>query len=245
MKESSETIPEGSTSVEQMEKVALFYFYVLIDPRDNLPKYIGRTVFPQNRLRNHIWSSLKFNRNKKERWIVALLRANKKPIMSILVSGKMSLQEAVELEKRLTLLFDKSYNLKNGTDNAVGAILTGTPVFQYTMEGVFIKEYPNANQAEIETGVRDCNIGRACKNSSGRHAGRYRWSYTKYENLPNNYYRSFYTKEILQLKDDVVIKQWSSAREASKVLGIPWKHISAVCNGRQKTTGKFSWKFVE
>lgn len=40
---SSETIPKGSRDLFP-EKVALFKFYVLKDPRDGLIKYVGRTV---------------------------------------------------------------------------------------------------------------------------------------------------------------------------------------------------------
>ena len=41
------------------------------------------------------------------------------------------------------------------------------------------------------------------------------------------------------------IKQWSSATDASKELGVPRAHIGSCISGKRKTTGGFIWKKVE
>lgn len=61
-----------------------------------------------------------------------------------------------------------------------------------------------------------------------------------------------YTKEkiknsksipILQYNNDLLIKKWISAKEASIELNISHGNINACCNGRRKSAGGFIWKF--
>ena len=54
------------------------------------------------------------------------------------------------------------------------------------------------------------------------------------------------TKPILQYtKDGEFIKEWTSAKEASKVLGIEHNHISTCCKGKLKSAYGFVWKYAE
>lgn len=53
------------------------------------------------------------------------------------------------------------------------------PVLQYTLDGVFIAEYPSTMEAERQTGINHSNIGHCClkcKNHST--AGGYIWKYS-------------------------------------------------------------------
>jgi len=249
-KRSSETIPMGSR-VEKLETVSLFKFYVLIDPRDNKIKYLGRTVDEKNRFRNHIYEAKRKNRSKKERWIMYLLRRNMKPKLKVIYTLNCNLEEAIETEKAfIKNLLRNDYHLKNMPDNYGGALLTGTPVYQYDLEGKFIKEFSNSNQAYIDIGVKDCNIARCCKNENGygcKTAGDFFWSYIKYEEYPHiyiRYWRERKGKAVLQFDlNNRLINEFSTARIADKATGIPYKKISACCNNRQKTTKGFIWKF--
>ncbi len=40
------------------------------------------------------------------------------------------------------------------------------------------------------------------------------------------------------------IDEWRSAAEASRVLGLYQANISAVCNGKQKSSGGFLWEYI-
>lgn len=52
------------------------------------------------------------------------------------------------------------------------------------------------------------------------------------------------SKPVIQIdKNDVLIKEWVSAREADNVLGISYKNISAVCLGNRTYAGGYKWKF--
>lgn len=44
--------------------------------------------------------------------------------------------------------------------------------------------------------------------------------------------------------DGDFVRTWKSAREVSKVLGIQWKNISAVCRGKRNKCGGFKWRFA-
>jgi len=249
--ERSETIPKGSTLNKQVEKVALFNFYVLIDPRDNIPKYIGRTVNMEARMRHHFYESRKNNRTKKERWLNLLDKLEMKPIVRILHIRICDIEKAIEIEKRLVLWFSKYIDLKNEPDNYLGAVCTGKAVHQYSLKGKYIASYVNANQAFRITKIKDCNIGRACK-TTGKYtcksAGGYLWSYNLYDKYPNNYntnIKDFMGKPVLMLTlDGKIIKEFLTARIASKETGISWKYISASCiNKRKPRKSKFLWRF--
>lgn len=53
------------------------------------------------------------------------------------------------------------------------------------------------------------------------------------------------TKPILQYtKDGEFIKEWTSAKEASKVLGINHGHITTCCKGKLKSAYGFVWTYA-
>lgn len=248
---SSTTIPHGSTH-ENVEKAALFNFYKLIDPLDGKTKYIGRTVNVPNRLRNHIYEAKKNNRNKRERWIMYLLRRNKTPILKVIYSEFCTIDRAIELEKMYVTIYSKYYTLKNSPDNYLGAVLTGTPVYQYGLNGLFISSFENAHQASLKTGTKDSNILRCCKNANGygtKTAGGYFWSFEKFDKYPFEYVRNWREskgKKVFQYDTNgSFVECYNNAREAEKKTGIGFKKISACCNNRQKTAGGFIWKFEQ
>lgn len=247
---SSTTIPSGSTYQDDMEKVALFHFYILRDPTDNKIKYVGRTVDLVNRFRNHIYEAKKFNRNKRERWIKSLLRRNMEPILERVYTRLCTLREAISIEKMLVKKIGARFELKNSPDNFLGAVLTGTQVFQYSTEtGELLATFANSNQAYINTSVKDCNILRCCKNENGygcKTAGGYFWSFIKYKKYPHKYLKEWRNKKgkpVLQysLSGDL-LNEFVTARVAEKITGVSYKKISAVCSGRQNTAGGYIWK---
>ena len=246
---SSEAIPKGSRDLFP-EKVALFKFYILKDPRDGLIKYVGRTVDEKNRFRNHIYEAKKNNRNKKERWITSLLRRNLVPKMEIVYKEFCNVEEASKIEKMLVKKISKKFELKNDNDNFAGIFFTGNPVFQFDLNGDKVKSFANANQAMIQTGVKDVNISRCCKNENGygaKTAGGYFWSYIDYKKYPYIYvsnWRKISGKPVLQFDlNGNFIAEYETARIAEKKTGTSYKKISAVCNGRQNKSNGFIWKF--
>lgn len=223
------------------------YFYALKDPITFKIRYIGQTVNPGNRLRNHIYEAKKNNKTHKERWIIQLLRKNERPIMEILWEEVMSAEEANSFETGLIQFYkDEGCDLTNSEDRARNTpIVITTPVYQFNLLGEFIAKFPNANQAMLHTNVNDAAIGEVCRNPEkiGTNSrGGFLWSYS---DKPNKAYEKpkGTPKKTLQLdKDGIILAKFNSAREASKTTGVCYKRISATITGRQKTAGGFLWK---
>ena len=237
---------DGSNSLETVR----IYFYALKDPFTLKIRYIGQTVAPDNRYRNHIYEAKKNNKNHKERWIIQLLRKNAKPIMEILWEDIMSAKEANDFETDMIQFYkDEGCDLTNSEDRARNTpIVVTTPVYQFSLLGEFIAKFPNANQAMLNTGVNDAAIGEVCRNPNkvgNNSRGGFLWSYNE---VPNKAYEKpkGTSKKTIQLDTEgIFLAEFTSAREASKVTGICYKRISAAITGRQKTAGGFVWKLDE
>lgn len=52
------------------------------------------------------------------------------------------------------------------------------PVEQYTLDGVFVKEYPSAKEAQRQTGISNSNIIQCCQ-SKRKYAGGFIWKYQR------------------------------------------------------------------
>lgn len=231
-----------------MKDKVLYYFYVLIDPRDLLIKYVGRTVDIGNRYRNHIYEARHKNRNKRERWIYSILSEGLFPEIKIVYKELCDIDEAISIEKMLVKKIGKRFELKNSPDNFLGAVLTGTPVHQYTLSGEYINTYHNSNQAYIATGVKDCNISRCCKNGVGaKSAGGYIWSFEKHESVTNYKYdwRRGKGKPIICTDSVGNETEFDTSRKAAESLGLGYKSISSVLTGKRKSVNGFYFKFKQ
>lgn len=217
-----------------------------MDPRDGLPKYVGRTFDFKQRMRSHAYDARRgVEKNKRCFWIRHLLNIGQPPKMKIVYSALMTNKEANSFEKMLIRKVGNHYVLKNSPDNCSGAIKTGVPVYKYDITGKYICSYSNANHARIETSIQDANILRSCKNFLfGCKAGGYRWSFAKVKELPSSKKRLGRRRAICQysLKGEL-IKCFESAGEAGRVLKVKYKVISACCNGSKNTAYGYKWKF--
>ena len=119
-----------------------------------------------------------------------------------------------------------------------------TRVLQYNLDSDFIKEFSSITQASEDTGIIGASISQTCRGKA-KTAGGFQWKY-KGSNKPIvKIHRAGSDITIIQfsLKGDKV-KQWKSAAEAAKELGIQSSHISSVCKGNRKTTGGFKWEYA-
>lgn len=72
------------------------YIYALCDPDTEIPYYIGKSNNPYDRYRQHFYNLNKEAKTYKARWIVKLLRHNKKPTLKILECAKYTVWESRE-----------------------------------------------------------------------------------------------------------------------------------------------------
>lgn len=90
------------------------YIYELIDPRDNLPKYIGKTNNPRRRYGQHMTMDFS-NNSKKGNWIKKLISLDLKPLMRIIyIASNNDIGNSIEIDK--IKKYREIYDLKNCTD---------------------------------------------------------------------------------------------------------------------------------
>ena len=111
------------------------------------------------------------------------------------------------------------------------------PVYQYSLNGDFIKEWESASHIENELGYKETNIRTCCKGKQHMAYG-YIWRYEKYKNIfPENINQ--YNQYDL---NGNYIQTFYSIEEASKALGHKHLAISQVCNGLRKLAGGYQWR---
>ena len=220
-----------------------YYFYVLKDPILKEIRYFGRTINPIKRLKNHVYESKNCDTHKCN-WIKSL---PSDPILEVVYKELCTIEESKQIEKSILRKLMRRFNLTNSWDNCLGAHKTGKLVHQYDLQGNFIKTYQNSNHASTEVNISDSNILRACKKASSRgavRAGNYYWLFDKFKIYPYKLTINKGEKAIVQLDlDSNIIKEYASAREASKILNIGYKLISQVCNGNKKQTHGYKFQF--
>lgn len=117
-------------------------------------------------------------------------------------------------------------------------------VDQYSINGEYIKSYISIKQASEITNIIPQNIS-ACCNNITKIAGNYIWKFSRNENNKIEPYIRSTAKQILQFKDNTLIKEYNSILEASKILECDKSAISRCLNGKSKTSMGFLWKFKD
>lgn len=118
----------------------------------------------------------------------------------------------------------------------------GYPVYQYDIDGKFLKKYENAQIAADETKIDHSNICSVCRGER-LSTGGYIWSY-KYELLEPNEILSKRHAKVYQFdRNGNLIKEWNSVKEASQSLQINSEYIRACCNGTKKIVSGYIWSY--
>ncbi len=252
----------------------LTHIYTLSDPITNEIRYIGKTVKPLNiRLADHLYSVNREN-NYRTNWIKSVI--NKKCIPKIELIESVPWDKSQEVEIYWIAQFKvwgfKLVNLTDGGEGCINRKLSdhtiqkikesnSKKVYQYDLEGNFIKEWTTAIEAGKFLGKSNSKICAAARGSRKK-AYNYQWSYIKLSNL-NKYKREKITlsdkqKEIKKLKlskpvlqfdrNGIFIKEWESAKVAAKTLDLNYISIIEYLNGKRvnhrsnKYLGNFIWE---
>lgn len=126
-------------------------------------------------------------------------------------------------------------------------------VYQFDINGVFIREWESLKIAGETLGIVRTNIS-ACVNHSKvyNQAGGFIWRFKseiiKPRNLENNEIGNVHNKNskkpIMQLsRDNYFVAEWESIRYAARSLSIGDTEIGFCCRGIRKTAGGFKWKY--
>jgi len=232
-------------------KTDIAYIYALIDPRDNEVRYIGKTINPKRRLVEHLNDS-KREYNYKAMWIKSLLKEDIKPLIKFLKICPLS--DFVKYEVEYIELY-KNSKLTNSDETGQGSIgrrkeiidkqseKMSRVVYQYDIDGNFIKEFKSVRFAANILGLSHSNISRCC-NGLSKHAGGFIFSYEKSDSIESVSNPNALKKVVLEI-DDVgnIINEWSSIMDCTRSTGIDHGNLSRVCNGIRKSIKGRIFKF--
>ena len=113
-------------------------------------------------------------------------------------------------------------------------------VYQFDLEGVFIKKWDSLKMVEQELGIGHGSISSCCQGKL-KSTGGFMWSFTK--NCPS-YKKQTKAKAVFQYElSGEFIKEWKSASEAAMFYHIDRRLINACCNGQQKSAGNYQWSY--
>jgi group I intron endonuclease len=123
------------------------------------------------------------------------------------------------------------------------------PVFQYNLDGIFIKNWDRIIDVERELGIANQTITHCCKGSKDS-AGGYIW---RYQDSPKELLENI--KPVRSAKYGICIiqydlegnfiKEWENAKTASIILKIDNGSICNCCKGKQKSSKGFTFKYKE
>ena len=120
-------------------------------------------------------------------------------------------------------------------------------VFQYTLDGVFIKAWDCISEASRKLKINSSNISMCAKHQRAN-AGGYIWEYFYKEKVElrkkiKRNRKGIWGKQVFQIDDSGnIINTFKSLNEAAKQLNIDASNISRVIHGHSKKAGGYFWK---
>jgi len=223
--------------------------YTLVDPTTDQVRYVGITEGTlHNRLLGHL-KEAKYRRNskpnRKHRWINDLLDVGVLP--TIILIDEVSLSPEwweVWWIEYLTSLGVNLLNIRTSLDDYI--TVERRAVFQFTLEGNFIRYFDSVVSAASYVNGNDAIIHRAARLQKGYKAYGYQWRYAYDTNIgiaKSKRQPNVNTKVIQSTMDGIFIKTWESGQIAASELGLLKSKISNCCNGKRKSHGGFTWSF--
>lgn len=183
--------------------------YVLKDPDTDEIRYVGKTVDKlENRLKGHLYRS-KIEENHRAFWIKSLVNNEKEPKIEEIDSCEWNKSQDLEIYyiKYYKELGCKLVNSTDGGEGNLGLIKSKETiaklkeslrknskiVYQYDLEGNFIKEWPNSSEAAETLHITYAGI-RRCALKERKKYKNFIWSYDKLNNI-TPYERNSYTPQ--------------------------------------------------
>lgn len=117
-------------------------------------------------------------------------------------------------------------------------------VYQYDLQGNFIKKWGSINEACEAVGADHTNISYACSGKIKTCMG-YIWSYEYREIDPTNHERELNGNLVYQYtKTGELVATYKTAHEANRSTGNDFSLICACCRGTRMSTGGYVWSYV-
>lgn len=118
------------------------------------------------------------------------------------------------------------------------------PILQFSLDGVFLKEWKSAREADESLNISYKCISGVCRGHR-KTTGGFIWKF-KDENriIKPKYVDIRYIVNQYNLNNEF-IQEFISSSEASRITKISRSHINAVCLGKRKSAGGFIWKYKD
>lgn len=146
-------------------------------------------------------------------------------------------------------------------DDNPGGKITSKPIFQTCPEtGIVLKTWPSSALAGKSLGIKTWrNISSVANNYPNRTVGGFLWRWVgdpsveegklvNFSGIKSRREKPHRYKPVFQIDRDSlsVIKEWESASEAEREIGVALESISRICrrDPGNKTAGGFIWRFV-
>jgi len=160
-----------------------------------------------------------------------------------------------EKEKEFISLYDRKnlktgplVNLTIGGDGSFGKpnknkIYKTKKVYQYSIDGIFIKEWESIKMAGESLNIARTSISACCiKKNNAKTCGGFFWSFNK-EFIDNKKYQSSCKKIDQYTLNGEFIKTWESITQASLELNIPHINISTNLRKKNNRANNYVWVY--
>jgi group I intron endonuclease len=227
---------------ENKYKGIIMYTVYLIENTINSKKYIGETITPLS-VR---WNGHKSFARSKRPTTMKIIKAMRKygienfSIKSIYTTN--DIKELHEKEEYYIKLFNstdhnKGYNILESRHSTKNKI---KPVYQYSLDGEFIKEFQSLTEAKNITGAKHISSV-ANKRNLYLSSGGFLWSYKKLKKLKPHNYKPLYQYSL----NNEFIQKFKNIHEAEKHIQCVKRgnHILDCANGNRKTANGFIWRY--
>lgn len=171
---------------------------------------------------------------------------------------KLTKEEACVIEMQLIKQYKSNtrkygYNLSSGGEMGYTGVFNNArskKVYQYDLDGKFIKEWQSRAEVERKLEIYATSIGACCRGKK-QTAGGFQWRNEYYKKISalaplserkaKNHARSIVQYDL----NGKFIKQFDSILGASNLLNIDRGSIQACCQGRYARAGNYIWKYAE
>lgn len=207
----------------------IVYIYALAEPGTDIIRYIGKTVDLKNRLTRHLSETSKTYKNN---WIKSLNGI--KP--EVIILDECDEDNWIDCEKYwISQCKTWGFKLTNLTEGGEG--MCGLSPSAESIAKTVLKT--TGQKRSLETCLRISESKKGVK-FSDKHIENLKLSHKG--KAPKTTKR--FKKPIIQLKDNVIIKEWGSIKEASLFYNVNHSSISRCCSGSKKTVKGYTWKYL-
>ena len=137
------------------------------------------------------------------------------------------------------------YKIYSGKNISKDFSHKGKPVYQYDLDGRFIKKFNTIKEAADEIGKTKCSGISACCKNKQKSAYGYIWSYY-FKNNIDSYNAKTKEKKIAQIskENNNILNIFDSIQSAERITNVAHSNILKCCKGERNSAGGYIWKYA-